>query len=111
MHASSGKLAQLRRGLLELAVLSVISSGKVYSADILSALAKTDFATGEGTLYPLLSRLRREKLIDYEWSESEVGPPRKYYSLAEEGRAALDGQLDYWTRIYATINKLGAEHA
>lgn len=79
----------LRNGLLEFLVLRIIAKRKVYAADILSALAATDFKTQEGTLYPLLSRLRRDGLLEYEWQESEAGPPRKYYSLTIKGEGYL----------------------
>lgn len=95
---------------MELVVLKVISGKKVYVAEILKKLAATDFATGEGTLYPLLSRLRREQLVDYEWVESEAGPPRKYYSLTETGSAQLGALEAYWNELNEMIAKLGAHH-
>lgn len=97
----------IRRGLLEFTVLTVISKGDVYSADILGALEGTEFKTQEGTLYPLLSKLRREQLLDYSWQESETGPPRKYYSLTAEGRKRLDDLKKYWEEITRTIKSLG----
>ena len=97
----------IRRGLLEFLVLKIISGGEVYAADILLALADTEFKTQEGTLYPLLSRLRREQLLDYEWKESETGPPRKYYSLTAEGRKRLEDLKKYWEDINKTIKSLG----
>src|SRR5262249_16430812 len=72
-----GKLGPIRKGLLEFLILKIISSDKVYVADMLKLLSTTEFATQEGTLYPLLSKMRRESLVDYEWKESEAGPPRK----------------------------------
>jgi PadR family transcriptional regulator PadR len=102
------KFAPIRKGLLEFLVLRVISARTVYVADLLKRLAATEFATQEGTLYPLLSRLRREGLVDYEWQESDAGPPRKYYRLTDAGRAQL-AELDaYWTRINATVTELGS---
>ena len=96
----------LRRGLLEFLTLKIISAGKVYSADILLALGQTDFKTQEGTLYPLLSKLRREELLEYEWKESETGPPRKYYSLTAGGRKRLEDLKKYWEDINKTIKSL-----
>ena len=96
----------IRRGLLEFLVLTVISGEAVYSADILGALEGTEFKTQEGTLYPLLSKLRREQLLDYSWQESETGPPRKYYSLTDKGKARLDDLQEYWDSINKTIKKL-----
>lgn len=96
----------IRSGLLECAVLSVISRGDVYAADILAKLSGTEFATLEGTLYPLLSKLRREEFVDYEWRESDAGPPRKYYSLTQKGTAHLSEINNYLQRINSTLTKL-----
>ena len=104
---NSEKFNAIRKGLLEYALLKVISSDKVYVADMLKRLENTDFATQEGTLYPLLSRLRRENLVDYEWRESETGPPRKYYELTRKGAAQLAELDSYWKRLTATISQLG----
>lgn len=101
------KLAPIRKGLLEFLVLKIVGAASVYVPDILRRLAGTEFATQEGTLYPLLSKLRRENLVDYEWKESDAGPPRKYYRLTEAGRAQLATLDDYWTRINRTISDIG----
>ena len=101
------KFAAIRKGLLEFAILKIVSSDKVYVADMLQRLADTDFATQEGTLYPLLSKMRREGLVDYEWRESEAGPPRKYYTLTAKGQAQLGELDDYWKHINKTISQLG----
>lgn len=97
----------VRKGLLEFALLTVISVERVYVADILALLAETPFATQEGTLYPLLSRLRREQLVDYEWVESDAGPPRKYYSLTDKGHARLEDLSSYWRLLTTTLENLG----
>lgn len=104
---NSEKFNAIRKGLLEYALLKVISSDKVYVADMLKRLEDTEFATQEGTLYPLLSRLRRENLVDYEWRESEAGPPRKYYELTRKGVALLVELDNYWKRLTTTIGQLG----
>jgi PadR family transcriptional regulator, regulatory protein PadR len=101
------KFAPIRKGLLEFVVLRVISAEKLYVAEMLQRLAPTEFATQEGTLYPLLSRLRRESLVDYEWQESESGPPRKYYRLTDTGRQALDELQGYWSHLNDTLTGLG----
>ena len=101
------KFAPIRKGLLEFLVLRIVSGTTVYVADVLKRLASTEFATQEGTLYPLLSRLRREGLVDYEWQESEAGPPRKYYRLTAAGRAQLDELDQYWAQINKTISDMG----
>lgn len=101
------KFSAIRKGLLEFLVLKIISAEKVYVADILEQLAKTEFTTQEGTLYPLLSKMRREGLVDYEWKESEAGPPRKYYELTAKGREQLRETLEYWSKISGTVKNLG----
>jgi PadR family transcriptional regulator, regulatory protein PadR len=103
----SEKFAPIRKGLLEFAVLRVIAAEKLYVAEMLKRLAGTEFATQEGTLYPLLSRLRREGLVDYEWQESDAGPPRKYYKLTETGQRALDELAGYWNHLHETLTRLG----
>lgn len=101
------KFSAIRKGLLEFLVLQIIAADQVYAADILKQLSVTEFATQEGTLYPLLSKMRREGLLDYEWKESEAGPPRKYYELTSKGREQLRDTLDYWGQINGTVKKLG----
>ena len=101
------KFSAIRKGLLELLVLQIIATEKVYVADILKQLSATQFATQEGTLYPLLSKMRRDGLLDYEWKESEAGPPRKYYQLTAKGRDQLRETLDYWDEINETVKKIG----
>lgn len=101
------KFSSIRKGLLEFLILRIISADKVYVADMLERLAGTPFATQEGTLYPLLSKLRREELLDYEWRESDAGPPRKYYKLTASGRAQLAELNRYWKQINVTVEDLG----
>lgn len=101
------KLAPLRKGLLEFLVLRIVGAQSVYVPDILRRLAGTEFATQEGTLYPLLSKLRREDLVKYEWQESDAGPPRKYYRLTDAGKEQLAAIEDYWNRINRTIADIG----
>lgn len=100
-------LAAMKKGLLEFVVLKVVGTGQLYAADILSRLDGTEFATQEGTLYPLLSKLRREGLVHYEWQESALGPPRKYYRLTTDGRDHLDSLDRYWQTIDRTLAALG----
>ena len=104
--SSEDRFPAIRKGLLEFLLLKIISADKVYVADILGRLAETVFATQEGTLYPLLSKMRRESLVDYEWQESEAGPPRKYYRLTPKGRAQLGELTDYWREINHTVQQL-----
>jgi len=99
------KFDPIRKGLLEFAVLTVISSKKVYAADILAILNTTEFQTQEGTLYPLLSRMRREGTVEYEWIESDVGPPRKYYRLTDKGKEQLEALRNYWQKLSKTLKQ------
>ena len=101
------KFTPIRKGLLEFLILRIVSADKVYVADMLRRLADTQFATQEGTLYPLLSKMRREEYVDYEWQESESGPPRKYYKLTAKGKSQLAEFKDYWAYLNTTINQLG----
>jgi PadR family transcriptional regulator, regulatory protein PadR len=107
MSIINEKFTAIRKGLLEFLVLKIISGNKVYAADILNQLGGTEFATQEGTLYPLLSKMRREELVDYDWKESEAGPPRKYYELTAKGREQLQETSEYWQKISATVKNLG----
>ena len=101
------KFTAIRKGLLEFLILKIVSADKVYVADMLERLSGTEFATQEGTLYPLLSKMRRDGLVDYEWQESDAGPPRKYYTLTAKGRSLLSELNGYWKDINATISELG----
>lgn len=101
------KFTAIRKGLLEFLILKIVSADKVYVADMLERLSGTEFSTQEGTLYPLLSKMRRDGLVDYEWQESDAGPPRKYYTLTAKGRSLLSELNGYWKDINATISGLG----
>jgi len=101
------RFVAIRKGLLEFLILKIVSANKVYVADIMERLRETDFATQEGTLYPLLSKMRRDGLLEYEWQESDAGPPRKYYELTAKGKTQLGELNDYWKQLNATISQLG----
>lgn len=98
--------AQMRKGVLELCVLSVISDKEVYTSDILSTLKDAELLVVEGTLYPLLTRLKNDGILKYRWEESTSGPPRKYYSLTENGTIVLQSLTDYWEKFTESVNKL-----
>lgn len=100
------KFGPIRKGLLEMVVLKVIARKSVYAADILKILSQTEFETQEGTLYPLLSRMCREELVEYQWVESEAGPPRKYYQLTKKGISQLKKLNQYWKHLHLTIDKI-----
>lgn len=103
----SDRFASLRRGLLEHLVLAVISAHQMYASEILQQLSDSEFPTQEGTLYPLLSKMRRAGLLDYQWQESVVGPPRKYYTLTESGQEQLDEFRAYWSALTTLIESIG----
>jgi PadR family transcriptional regulator PadR len=84
---------QMRKGILEYCILSIIAKGEIYASDIIAELRKAQLLVVEGTLYPLLTRLKNNGLLTYTWVESTSGPPRKYYLLSEEGKVVLE-QLD-----------------
>jgi PadR family transcriptional regulator PadR len=101
------KFTAIRKGLLEFVILKIVAADKVYVADLLKRLSDTEFATQEGTLYPLLSKMRRDGLLEYEWQESDAGPPRKYYELTPKGHAHLVELTEYWKHLNATMTQLG----
>jgi PadR family transcriptional regulator PadR len=84
---------QMRKGILEYCILSIIAKGEIYASDVIAELKKAQLLVVEGTLYPLLTRLKNNGLLTYNWVESSSGPPRKYYVLSAEGRNVLE-QLD-----------------
>lgn len=96
----------MRKGMLEYCVLLTISRGKTYSTDILKELKEADLLLVEGTLYPLLNRLRGQKLLDYTWKESKSGPPRKYYILTSKGKDYLAQLKLTWKSLLESINRL-----
>jgi PadR family transcriptional regulator PadR len=90
-------LTQMRRGTLQYCVLALLADEERYGFDIVRSLSAVDgMVTGEGTIYPLLSRLRRDRMVETTWRESTSGPPRRYYRLTDEGRASLDGFKQEW---------------
>lgn len=98
-------LAQMRRGTLEYCVLALLEDEERYGFDLVRALAANDgMVTSEGTIYPLLSRLRRDGVVESTWQESPSGPPRRYYRLTEAGRAALDGFRREWSRFRDAVD-------
>ncbi|HVQ87541.1 MAG TPA: PadR family transcriptional regulator [Actinomycetes bacterium] len=100
-------LTQLRRGTLEYCVLALLCEGQSYAFDLVQGLSSVEgLVTSEGTLYPLLSRLRREGLVTTEWRESASGPPRRYYSATASGRRALAVFNDEWTQFRDSVDVL-----
>lgn len=97
---------QMRKGVLVYCVLLLLKDGKVYTSEIIRALRETELIVVEGTLYPLLNRLANDKLLVYEWQESEQGPPRKYYWLTEDGKKLLIDLKATYHRLNTSIKKL-----
>lgn len=96
--------SQMRKGLLEYCILSIISRQEAYASDILETLKESKLLVVEGTLYPLLTRMKNEGLLAYRWQESTGGPPRKYYRLTVSGQELLAQLDDEWQSIYQAIN-------
>ncbi len=99
-------LTELRRGVVEYCVLALIVEGDSYAFDISKVLAARGLVTSEGTVYPLLARLRRDGLATTTWRESEVGPPRRYYSITPDGRRALDAFLADWSSFRDAVDAI-----
>lgn len=100
-------LAQMRRGALEYCVLALLEGRERYGFELVQMLAGVDgMVTGEGTIYPLLSRLRRDGAVTTTWRESESGPPRRYYALTAQGRRALAGFRTEWKRFRSAVDTL-----
>ncbi len=97
--------AQMRKGVLELCILSVLSEGEKYPSEIIERMKDARLLVVEGTLYPLLTRLKNEELLSYRWEESTSGPPRKYYSLTEEGAKFLKELIISWDELVAAVQK------
>ncbi len=95
--------AQMRKGVLELCVLSIISKEEAYPSDIIKKLKASKMIVVEGTLYPLLSRLKNAELLHYNWRESKSGPPRKYYYLTEPGKEFLEGLKVTWKELTQAV--------
>ena len=100
---------QMRKGILEFCILHIIARGEVYASDMLEELTSAKIMVVEGTLYPLLTRLRKAGLVDYKWVESSSGPPRKYYTLTKEGNGFLNGLDQTWSELVSSTKKIIAQ--
>lgn len=97
--------AQMRKGVLELCILALLEHQDAYASDIIEHLKKAEMIVVEGTLYPLLTRLKNAELLAYRWEESTSGPPRKYYSLTPAGKKALTELQTSWDTLVTAVNK------
>ena len=98
--------AQMRKGVLEFCILSILSNDDAYVSELITRLKNAQLIVVEGTLYPLLNRLKNAGLLNYRWEESTSGPPRKYYCLTEEGRLALVELSASWKDLENTVSQL-----
>lgn len=105
MNVENAK-SQLRKGMLEYCVLLLLSKEASYANDIIERLKLAQMLVVEGTLYPLLTRMKKEGLLSYEWQESTQGPPRKYYCLTPEGRTFLNEMDGAWGELVHTVSVL-----
>ena len=97
---------QMRKGIMEYCVLAILANGDEYAPAIISELKKAEMIVVEGTLYPLLTRLKNAGYLTYRWEESVQGPPRKYYTLTEEGRSYLTQLHEAWDSLVEQINNI-----
>ncbi len=97
--------AQLRKGVLELCILAIIHEQPVYPSDIIKRLKESELIVVEGTLYPLLNRLKDAGYLEYSWQESRSGPPRKYYQITETGRQVYQELFDSWNELVKSVNQ------
>ncbi len=97
---------QMRKGILEFCILSLLKGKDAYTSDIINELKQAKVIVVEGTLYPLLTRLKNNKLLTYRWEESKKGPPRKYYTLTKEGKQFLKGLEDTWEELSQSVNNI-----
>jgi PadR family transcriptional regulator PadR len=98
--------AQMRKGILEYCILSILAKKDLYTTDIINALKENDLIVVEGTLYPLLTRQKNAGLLKYRWEESSQGPPRKYYALTEIGRKYLKELDESWDALIKSVNSI-----
>lgn len=98
--------AQMRKGVLELCTLAIIAEKDAYASDIIDELKSSDLIVVEGTLYPLLTRLKNDGLLQYRWEESTSGPPRKYYQLTKMGEESLSVLKSSWEQLTTAVDKI-----
>jgi PadR family transcriptional regulator PadR len=98
--------AQMRKGVLEFCILLIIAEREVYASDIITKLKEAKLLVVEGTLYPLLTRLKNDSLLSYRWEESKSGPPRKYYEITDSGRTFLEEMKNSWKELVEVVENL-----
>lgn len=98
--------AQMRKGILEFCILSLICYKEMYVSELVDQLKDGDLNVVEGTLYPLLTRLKKAEILSYRWEESTAGPPRKYYKITEKGIQTLEELKKTWEDLQNSVNKM-----
>ena len=98
--------AQMRKGILEFCILSLIQQREMYVSDLIESLKKGKLDVVEGTLYPLLTRLKNGEFLSYRWEESTGGPPRKYYQITDKGKLYLAELLNTWNELTDSVNQI-----
>lgn len=99
-------ISQMRRGILEFCIVSLLAKQEIYTAELIDRLKSANLIVTDGTLYPLLNRLQKAKLLQYRWEESDSGPPRKYYSLTESGECYLGELSKAWQDITGSVENI-----
>ena len=102
--------AQMRKGILDYCILAILSQGDSYAPKIIAELKEAEMIVVEGTIYPLLTRLKNTGLLSYRWEESQQGPPRKYYSITEQGRDFLKELENSWNELTSAVNSIKENH-
>ena len=103
--------AQMKKGVLEYCILLVVAKGDIYASEIIANLKAAEIIVVEGTLYPLLTRLKNEGLLSYRWEESKSGPPRKYYNITEDGKTFLEGLITSWNSLVSAVQNLSDQNS
>jgi PadR family transcriptional regulator, regulatory protein PadR len=106
VHGQAPQLAQMRKGAIEYCVLALLRHDERYGFELIRDLSTADLVTSEGTIYPLLSRLRKDGLVETTWRESTQGPPRRYYRLTAQGKASLESFISQWQQFSEAVNRI-----
>ncbi len=103
--------AQMRKGVLEYCILSILANNDAYASDIINELKEAKMIVVEGTLYPLLTRQKNAGLLSYRWEESQQGPPRKYYTLTDKGKTFLDELDNSWQDLMSAVDSINSNRS
>lgn len=98
--------SQMKKGILEFCILSIINQKEVYPSEVIEELKRSELIVVEGTIYPLLTRLKNAEILTYRWQESTSGPPRKYYSITKKGKDFLKELEETWNNIAQSVSKI-----